>query len=207
MEGIENSSRKVELIKLEKAYPVFKRMISYYGIREILNSFERGDIHSFDQLQESMRQAKDSIWLNFGGQLATQKELQQLKTDIKTGALNSWDAVHERYKVLGQGYAQKKLQHALFSLLKIKNSAAQELTVPLLQSWLEEYKATLDWMLDQVKSSRIKDYQNPFRKMTFDNDREMDEVVGKYSEDGFIEVVEGQTQENHAVVDRFLNIL
>jgi hypothetical protein len=37
-----------------------------------------------------------------------------------------------------------------------------------------------------ILSSRLKDHDNPFRKMVFDNQKEMEKVIGKPSENEFI---------------------
>jgi hypothetical protein len=41
-------------------------------------------------------------------------------------------------------------------------------------------------MLKEIYESRSKDYFNEFRKMMYDNQKEMDNVVGKLSDNSFI---------------------
>ena len=41
-------------------------------------------------------------------------------------------------------------------------------------------------MTKNIYDSRAKDYSNPFRKMVFENDTEMEKVTGKLSENSFI---------------------
>src|SRR5699024_9200620 len=98
---IENSKRKVELIKLDKAYPIFIRMITYYGIREVLSAFESRGMTSYTDLSALFDKSKKNDWVNLGGQLVPASEMEVLKDDIKSGVLDSWFAIHQRYKTLG----------------------------------------------------------------------------------------------------------
>jgi hypothetical protein len=41
-------------------------------------------------------------------------------------------------------------------------------------------------MLKGIESSREKDYTNPFRKMVYSNNEEMEIITGKLSENSFI---------------------
>ena len=42
-------------------------------------------------------------------------------------------------------------------------------------------------MVERIMQSRAKDYQNEFRTMVYDNQEEMNEVVGKLDENAFIQ--------------------
>ena len=53
-DGFENSSRKVELVKLPEAYGLFKEMILYYGARELTGFIEQKDISSWQELQNAL---------------------------------------------------------------------------------------------------------------------------------------------------------
>ena len=83
-------------------------------------------------------------------------------------------------------YTHKKQWHALASLRELtgydpQHAAAAE-TVQLLQQAVD----TRQWMLNGIESSRSKDYDNNFRKMMYDSQEEMDEVLGSYADNSFI---------------------
>ncbi len=46
--------------------------------------------------------------------------------------------------------------------------------------------ATKEWMTKNIYESRAKDYSNPFRKMVYDNEEEMNAVIGKLEDNSFI---------------------
>ena len=51
---------------------------------------------------------------------------------------------------------------------------------------LRDAVTTREWMVKNIYESRAKDYQNKFRKMVYDNDKEMEKVIGKLKDNAFI---------------------
>ncbi len=43
-----------------------------------------------------------------------------------------------------------------------------------------------EWMVNQIRESRAKDYENPFRKMIYETDDEMNKIVGRINDNSFI---------------------
>ena len=68
-------------------------------------------------------------------------------------------------------------------ILRISN---EEFTPALFDQLLQQAVDTKTWMTDNIYESRLKDYQNEFRKMIYDNDTEMDKVIGKLEDNVFI---------------------
>jgi uncharacterized membrane protein YheB (UPF0754 family) len=54
---------------------------------------------------------------------------------------------------------------------------------------------TKTWIVDCIRESRKKDYENEFRKMVYNNDQEMEEVIGKLDQNTFILEQEKQLKE------------
>jgi hypothetical protein len=186
LDGIENSKRQTELLKITAAYPVFRNMILLYAAREIIHGFEKKWIKDYDHLVTLADKVKRSSWVNAGGQLITASDVEQLKKDIKDKSVNSWEEVHQRYVRLGEQYETQKLLHALASLTDIKELPVSSWSQKLVKEWLNETLSITEWLQKQVEISRSKDYTNPFRAMVYDNRREMEKVVGKLRDDSFI---------------------
>ena len=51
---------------------------------------------------------------------------------------------------------------------------------------MQQSLATKVWMVQNIESSRAKDYSNPFRKMVYENEKEMGNVLGKLADNSFI---------------------
>ena len=189
-EGIENSSRPVELLKVNRAYPVFRNLIRWYGTSNLvrwLNQNKEARIGEVSGLAASLRES----WLNVGGQVMTVAQVDQIKADIASGKIREWDGLHERYRQYGEGYPLKKLNHALSCLLEIEGIRAADLTPEKLRVLLEQSLETSRWIAAQVLASREKDYRNPFRRMTYDNEKQMEAVLGSPSGNSFL----GQARE------------
>ena len=60
---------------------------------------------------------------------------------------------------------------------------------------LENAVTTKEWICTGIYASRAKDYANPFRTMLYETEQEMEKVVGKLSENGFIK--QQQEELNH----------
>ena len=181
--GMENSQRKAQLLKVHKAYPLFRALVVLYGIRNILAQ----GIDSFAALQSLAKTAKRGPWINVGGQLMKAATVDDLKTKIKKGKINSWTQLHEIYEQLGQQYAQEKLEHAVASLLYVQGLTAKTFTAERFQQNLEQSVTTMSWITDGIYRSREKDYQNPYRSMTYENKADMEAVVGKLEDNSFIQ--------------------
>jgi hypothetical protein len=187
VEGLENSSRKTQLLKVHKAYPLFRELVNLYAMRNLLKLAAAFNIQSFQHLQAFCKNAQRTAWHNVGGQLVKADALDDLKNRIRKGKINGWPELHEAYRELGAVYEQNKLQHAMACLLHLHQLSPRELTPALLKKCLEQSVATSGAITESIYHSREKDYLNPFRQMTYENEAEMNTVVGKLEDNSFIQ--------------------
>jgi hypothetical protein len=186
--GFENKSRKTEIIKVPKAIKLFRELIQYYAVQEIFQHIQRNKFAGFDELKKTLSaKIQRSEWINIGGQLIRQQEVDKLKINIKTGKIKGWDKVHDFYRQQGSCYATDKLNHAYTCLLEILNITPRQFTPQLLKQLLNESVATREWICKGIYSSREKDYTSPFRKMVYDTNEEMNNVIGKLEDNTFIQ--------------------
>jgi hypothetical protein len=186
-EGFENSDRKVQLVKVNPAYQIYKELIIYYGISQLVDFINQNKIGNWQQLWQSLplRSRRES-WVNIGGQLIPKTALDTLIRNIETGKIRNWDEVHNFYNKNSKLYREQKLQHAFASLIEILDITPRNFTKKLFRQLLAQAADTKEWMLKEIYESRSKDYFNEFRKMMYDNQKEMDNVVGKLSDNSFI---------------------
>lgn len=185
--GIENTSRKVQLVKVTEAYHLFKELIVYYGIIQLIPFIEKEKISSIDQLIKLIGKTIRSEWVNIGGQLVPKPAINLLIRNIHSGKINGWDEVHTFYKENSEQYHQYKRQHAFASLLEILQLQPASLNKKIFSQLLQQAVATREWMVKGIYESRAKDYSNPFRKMVYDTQKEMEKVTGKLKENAFIQ--------------------
>jgi hypothetical protein len=188
VEGWENSKRKVELVKVSKAIALFKELIRYYASIQLMQHFQQNKFKNFDEFKQSLQtKLIRSQWQNIGGQLMKTSAVQKLKENIKTGKINSWSEVHRYYKDQGLAYPADKLQHAYTGLLEIENITARHFTADYFKTLLKDAVATRSWMAKGIYESRAKDYSNPYRKMVYDTNEEMNKVLGRLEDNSFIQ--------------------
>jgi signal peptidase I len=186
-EGFENSSRKTELIKVLPAYGIFKELITYYGVSQLIDFAIREKIDSWEIFSEVLPfEAKRNAWENVGSQLFPKASVDTLVKQIHSEKINSWDEVHEFYKKNAELYKEQKLQHAFASLLEINNLTSKKFDKKLFKTFLGQAVATREWMTKAIYDSRAKDYHNDFRKMVYTSQKQMDKVLGKLDENSFI---------------------
>jgi NDP-sugar pyrophosphorylase family protein len=185
LEGVENSSRKVVLIKARAAYLSFMEMVQLYCAEEILKSMNSVPPTQYKKwIQQNLKASKRKDWINVGGQLIQQNKLEQLLSGIRSGKIKSWEAIHQFYTSEAAQYEKDKLNHALasyYTLNRIDLTNKESLKILVGQAL-----ATKSKMLKNIISSREKDYTSPFRTMVYANRKEMDAVTGKLEENSFI---------------------
>jgi hypothetical protein len=185
--GWENTNRKTELQKVPQAIKLFKELITYYGTMEVLNCIQK-KFTDFESLKKNLSaRIQRSEWLNIGGQLIQKTEIEKMKHDIRSGKIKSWEELHSFYRQQGNAYATDRLNHAYTSLLEILNITPKQFTPALFKKLLQQALDTKEWMCKAIFDSRAKDYNSPFRKMVYDTTREMNKVMGRLEDNGFIQ--------------------
>jgi len=185
--GFENSKRKTVIIKARQAYEIFVRMINYYGINHLMECIEKNKLNSVEEIQNFFsKKITRTEWVNAGGQLIQKNEMDNLRKKIREGKIQSWEHLHKIYEELAENYRQQKIMHAVASLCEIKNLKPGELTKEDLNNLFSYAIETKEWIAEKIYESRAKDYSNPFRKTVYENDMEMDKVLGRLEDNSFI---------------------
>jgi hypothetical protein len=187
IKGWENSKRKIIITKIPQATKTFSEMIRLHACLQILNHINIHKSESFDTLTKQLKfKSARSKWLNIGGQMILVDELEKLKKNIKTDKIKSWDDVHRFYETQGRNYEQDKTTHALSSLMELLQLRTKDFTPAFFKSLLKDSIAIKKWMTENIETSRAKDYSSSFRKMMYENDEEMNQVIGKLDDNSFI---------------------
>jgi hypothetical protein len=186
-EGFENSTRKVRIIKLIKAYAIYRELIIHYAIEQILLHLNSESFNSLMSFQETLPENKKSgTWVNTGGQLIKKSALDKLLSDIHQNRIGGWDEIHQFYLTEAANYPTDKLHHALDILWQVHGIPIKKINPLEFKELLDQSLTTAEWITKGIFSSRKKDYLNPFRKMVYENQAEMDQVIGKLDDNSFI---------------------
>ena len=204
-ENFENTKRKVVLIKTQKCYLLFKELISYYFCNQLINIWGKDKEKSIHEVLNLLINDQPlQEWINVGGQLIPEKEIEQLNNGVKNNIVNSWDDIHEFYQKQSRQYKFQKLQFAFSSFKITWGVNLDELNNKLLINIFENAITTRTWMIKGIYDSRAKDYSNHFRNMTYETIKERDEVIGKLEENSFIKEQSKELENYKVRVNDFL---
>jgi NDP-sugar pyrophosphorylase family protein len=185
--GFENSSRKVRIIKFVKGHSIFRELIIHYAVREIMIQINSSEFSGLEKFQERLPENNiPEQWINAGGQLVRKSSLDNLIKGIKENTICNWNDIHQFYKTEAGRYPLDKFHHALDILKQVHDISVRSIKPAEFGALLLQSIATAAWINQSIFHSREKDYLNPFRKMVYDNQAEMDKVIGKLDENSFI---------------------
>ncbi len=193
---IENTDRNTKIVKVPQSIKVFKEVIQYYGMCTLLDHFNKNGFTHFEEFKKSLPvKISRSNFMNIGGQLMKTSSVQKIKADVVSNTISSWTDMHNRYKLEAVKYETDLLEQAYCSLLEILNLTTKQFSADLFKELLQQTIATKQWMTEGILKSREKDYSNSYRKMVYENNEEMNKVLGKLEDNSFIQ---GQFEELEA---------
>ena len=192
---LENGRRRVKILKPSQAYCLYKDFILYYGVLNIVDflSASKNNPEKYIEILKNSESDR-SEWINVGGQLIPREDLDELLMDIESGEIQSWKEIHDFYALQSKKYTERKLMHASKSLMEI--SGCKNI-MDIIKNWdklSEKAVRTQEYISENTKSTREKDYTNFFRNMTYSNLEERDAVLGKLEDNSFIQYMEKETE-------------
>jgi len=191
-EHIENSRRQVVILKPRAAWHAYRQMLLHYAVKNLLAYRAEHPEADRAAMAEALAGRRETAWINLGGQLVRAEDLERLRADIKSGALRTWHDIHERYEELWARYPLDKQRHAFATLLDLLG--AEELTPERWETALDRAVDAQQFICDQVYRTRRKDYDSPFRRMTFATPAEMEAVIGTAEDNRFVQQVRDETE-------------
>lgn len=183
-EKMENSKREQVILKPYEGYHAYEQMLYHYAIKNLMLYIESNPDAGFTQMRDDLKGKRVKEWTNLGGQIMQKKDLDQLRADICSGKLATWRDIHKRYNKLWQRYPLDKQKHAWAVLCHLYGT--DDISSDQWFSALDKGLEIQHYIADQVYSSRRKDYDNPYRFITFRNDDEMRAAIGTVDQNSFI---------------------
>ena len=191
-ENMEKSERKVLILKTHKAYHAYRDMVHHYAIKNLIQFMQTNPDETFAFMVKKLKNGRETRWVNLGGQLVPERDVDRLRTDIGSGRLAAWGDIHARYDTLWEQYPLEKQKHAFASWCALLGTDQ-----PTRAQWteaLDRAVAIQEFIRDQVYISRKKDYENPFRKNTYRSEDEMNAAIGTVDDNSFIKQVRAETE-------------
>ena len=179
--------RSVRLVKVPQAWAVFRELIGHYAAGLLLRHIQERKIGSYNELLSSLPASLSlQPWWNVGGQLIRVSEVEKFIGQVHNGKIRNWEQVHQWYGHQGENYTLDKLTHALAALKATTGVSLRKDGPETLGHLLRQSVAMREQLTKEIYDSRAKDYSNPFRKMVYTSSEEMNAVVGRLQDNGFI---------------------
>ncbi|MDR0598247.1 MAG: DUF4954 family protein [Treponema sp.] len=189
--GLERHKRQAVLLKPRKAWAAYREMLRFYAAKTLIACLEERPELGFSALAEILDAGEDppggtnriTDWVNLGGQIVPAFRVDALRAAIREGNIQTWEAIHRGYDEFYAAYPLDRARHAWgvlnYLCLKPPDAAA--------------FIGEMDYALEtrrriagRVYRSRAKDFDDPFRAITYRNREEMDQVAGKAGENFFV---------------------
>jgi len=185
--GMENTRRQTIILKAKEAYAIYKRIVRYYCITQVMEWCQIKEIKNAAEFTTQLpTRLPVHEWQNIGGQLIPAEDVKNMIERITSGKLKSWDELHNWYGMESARYPEKKALHAIAVLKTITGEHPAKWKPETWKLLFDETLATRQWLVTKSFESRQKDYTNPFRLMMYDNKEELEQVLGKLEENEFI---------------------
>jgi len=201
--GMERHNRPQVILKPYHSRAAYRQMLLYYALKTMVSYLEGKAELSYSAFVNEMETGNNgrvSEWVNLGGQIAPAFRVDELRAKIRGGDIDSWEGIHDFYGRMADAYSLDKTRHAweVYRYLKKDESGTGAADHPLKKA--EAFKKELltlvqihEFIASQVYQSRAKDYNDPFRAMTYRNKEEMEQVLGK-AENSFVRLIRERTK-------------
>jgi hypothetical protein len=202
-EDMENTRRKVLILKPYKAYHAYNDILHYYATKNLMEFVTSDPKNSFSAMCKELKGKRQTEWINLGGQLMQKRDVDKLRSDIGSGRLKTWKEIHKRYNDLWLKYKTDKQKHSFATLCELYGKETLSKA-----DWTAAVIKTVNiqkYISDQVYNSRKKDFDNPFRQTTFRNVQEMKAGFGTIDENSFIVQVRKETLDFEALAEKILS--
>jgi hypothetical protein len=184
---LERSDLGVKILKPAQGYRAYRDMLLYYGVKTLLEYFASGGLgpESFPRFQAAHPEAASMEWLNLGGQLVPEAKARALRESIRAGGLNSWPEIHRQYDRFWEEYPLDKALNALQALRFLEGSEAP-IGPRRWNGLLDKALELSRYIEEEVYRTKLKDYDDPFRAITYRNQEERDAVLGPLEKNPFV---------------------
>ncbi|MCR4964753.1 MAG: DUF4954 family protein [Bacteroidales bacterium] len=155
VKGIENSKRKVWVLKTSECFHWYREMLLYYATSTL------GDakMENVGALNKEVADAIPMQWANLGGQLMPVREVRALLEQPS----KSWDEMHQRYDQLAEQYEKDNRAMACFVLKFLCDGKPTREKLVMLIGEAEDVVREFN---ERAEQERARDLASPFRKIT-----------------------------------------
>ena len=190
------------IYKPVQSYKMYRKVIKYFAVRTLVEFCQslNQEMLTFNMIKRIRKLPLYTEWENVGGQIIPSEKIHELFESIKDGSINSWEAVHQFYKLCDCAYDQYKARYALYLLEQLYSRPIEEFSVDLYRNITDDVSiVAYDIYIASLKS-REKDYTDYYRNMVYRNEKEMDSVIGPLEDNSFLRQLRTDTKDFIATI-------
>jgi NDP-sugar pyrophosphorylase family protein len=207
--GLERNNRPTMILKPLKALAAYREMLLYYALKTLADYLVGKPELSYTAFIDEMKSERQRTdeWVNLGGQIVPSFRLDGLRRQIRQGEVDSWEKIHASYDEMAEAYTLDKLRHAWEVYRYLERHPSGNTGHPLenpeiFKQELETLIAIRRMIAEQVYISRVKDFDNSFREITFRNREEMEQVAGNAENNSFVKLIRERTKNGEVSVKK-----
>ena len=184
------------ILKHVKAYREYLKIAKYFDLRCLVEYCQKKGKENLskDDFDEILQIPLYTKWVNAGGQIIPEKKIRELFGMIKEYSVQTWSEVHKFYDDCENHYEEWRLSYALNLLEKLYSRPVHKFTREIFKDIEDDVSAINNEMYESTLISRMKDFDDDFRMLTFDNSHEMNAVIGSFEDNEFIYEMKPQVE-------------
>ncbi|MDR1566190.1 MAG: DUF4954 family protein [Treponema sp.] len=202
---LERRSRGQVILKPRRARAAYRQMLRYYAVKTVADYLLAHPQQGLKDLAAEMKTplpggpGRVAQWVNLGGQIAPAFRLDDLRRKIREGELKTWDGIHAAYNGIAATYEADRLRHA-WEVYRCLSGGPSLEDPDRFKGELEALIETRRWIAKQVYLSRSKDFNDPFRGITYRNKEEMEQVAGTAADNSFVKLMQEKIAASEASI-------
>ena len=207
-DGLERSKREQVILKPLQAIEAYYTMLRYYAVKTLAAFFYSHVDLDFAGLCGLMGtepfNRRTSEWVNMGGQIVSAANVDRLREQIRSQEISKWREIHDVYNIWNNEYPLARARHAwaILAMIYEKNKTPRALCdAAVFKHELEWVTAERLWISGQIVETRAKDFRNPFRKATFRNEAEMEQVTGSAQTNAFVRLAQEEDKRFSSIIE------
>lgn len=192
--------------KPAQAYKMYRKIVKYFATKvlmEYCTSLNENSL-SVDIVNKIRKLPLYTEWENVGGQIMPVEKINQLFESIKSASINDWKSVHQYYNLCECEYGQYKVRYALYLLEQLYSQKIEDFSSDIWKNILEDVSAAANEIYTEAFKSREKDYYDYYRNMTYRSVVEMENVIGKLSDNEFLIQLKEETSRYIESLHKFI---
>ena len=197
------------IYKPVQAYRQYRKILKYFAVSVLMEWCAKKSIKTItvEELDKIRRMPLFKKWVNVGGQVIPEQKLTELFETIKDGSIKTWQEVHNYYDECQKSYGAYKATYAVEILEQLYGCSIEKFSKEIYDDLYFDVKKISEELYDSALSSRMKDYEDEFRMITFRDSREMESVLSTITENEFLQQLKSGTEKFIKELKTFFKIL